>query len=278
MAENINFVVVDHIPDGYEGDGYEGDGLEGATSAEYMSPYKGHDISDKDCKDWNGCLITIQIQKKVLEKLFRLRDEFPSNDIRVLYATLQLAILLNHELTHGVNFFSTTYRRKSNEPFYQQERCAELGFAWEQQVLGGILDTPNFDPSSSPAHVHTWPSFGLWEDHSDTAGDLPPPNAIKWFLSLLHVGKLHQQAFWDGLSDDRRACHYPKLIGQVAKCDEFVRFVVLNDKGRVYFGDVEGEYTLSKQVGKGSTTEGRIVRARSLDPEGSLAQRWTYDK
>lgn len=98
----VEIVVVDHIP---------GE-LEGETSAEYISPCKGHDTNDED---WNGCLITIKFLKKVLDKLFRLMDELLSNDIRVLYAILQFAILLNHELTHGVNFFSSTWHRKSSD-------------------------------------------------------------------------------------------------------------------------------------------------------------------
>lgn len=267
MAQNIRFAVSSTKLEEECG---------GETHCYYVSPNKGLKRTDPG---WNGCYNTIYINQKMVGKLLFLMKRLPLDHIRVLYAALELAALLCHELTHATNQAVSSCSEVSceYEPYYLDYASNELGFTWEQQVLGGSLSPSEPDRSKPlPQHLMTYPGVNPgWEDRGEGIPRYPsPPNMVEWFLHLPHVARLQQQSFWDNLSGNLEACRFPKLIGEVVESTDPEAYQP-EERTHINLGDAEGDYTVSEEGGDGVDTPGRIVHKRALDPQGTLAERWT---
>lgn len=67
------------------------------------------------------------------------------------------------------------------EPFYMGDRCAEVGWTWTQQVLGGIPPEPRYLFKSIPDYnrLQQWPTWGYREQ------DAGPPKTSATRSTLL---------------------------------------------------------------------------------------------
>ena len=142
----------------------------------------------------------------------------------------------------------------SNEPFVEDEGVAELGYSWENAVLGGTVQWAN--QVDHPLFFSKWPSFL-------TDGDYPrrapySTTTTQYVVPLHYLRNVHRQAFWDNMKvGDITALHIQGLVG-----------ILVTDPD----ADPECTEADSKEVGKhneGADTF-RIVSDTAGDP-GSRA-------
>lgn len=71
-----------------------------------------------------------------------------------------LAITILHELAHAINIVRMRSAEVETEPFFEDMREAELGFAWEQLIMNGRQDTvirQGVDSARMGLYFFTWP-------------------------------------------------------------------------------------------------------------------------
>ena len=98
----------------------------------------------------------------------------------------------------------------SNEPFLENDIVAELGYCWENAVLGGSIQWAN--QVDHPLFFSRWPSFL-------TDGDYPrrakyKGTATQYVVPLYYLRNIHRQDFWDNLkADDATALYIKEIVG-----------------------------------------------------------------
>lgn len=183
--------------------------------------------------DWDGvttktdidCCITddgrhglgalTRIKTAYVTKLAQLHTE-GGNKLEILNLQFRMAVTLVHELAHAVNaavdtnliplnneiILTGTASSKIYEPWYEDQRLAELGFAYENEVFGGAIQPlPNMKPdplssidSSHPVFVQKWPG---------TVSDVYPKRRgskltmTMYLVSMHFIHNIQQQSFWD---------------------------------------------------------------------------------
>ena len=133
-----------------------------------------------------------------------------------------LANTLLHELSHGV-ITATCDRLESvheqpAEPFVEDDREAEIGYAWEMATYGGpplpidyradcrfgfkVCRWPGIKRATVADHPYTRPSRRKWE--------------IDWALSMAWVQPFHTKAYWSQIERyGSSSLKFPKTLGLI---------------------------------------------------------------
>lgn len=99
----------------------------------------------------------------------------------------------------------------TDEPFYKNERMAEIGNSWENRVFGGKISWSG--KPSDPLLVSKWPSFFTSDDEFPRRGR-ERRTARRYVVSLHFIRNMHRQAFWDRVKRDHTSVLYiNKTIG-----------------------------------------------------------------
>lgn len=120
-----------------------------------------------------------------------------------------LADSLCHEIIHAADkacdprHLSWSPERRSKkkktlpleEPIFQDEMSAELGWSWTTFVTGGII-RKNVENVSAPITVHDWPLYL----------DVHP--RLHHVVSMDYISRIQQQGFWDSVKpSDTKVLH-----------------------------------------------------------------------
>ena len=182
-----------------------------------------------------GIASVIRLNRIHLSKLSILHARDGDSTSQILSLQFSMAVSICHNVAHAVGqatnltlllstIMKSTYRDlakinkpqgsrervKSNEPFVENESVAELGYSWENAVLGGAVQWTN--QVDHPVFFSKWPSFL-------TNGDYPrrarfAPTTTQYVVSLHYLRNIHRQSFWDSIkASDDTALHIQKIVG-----------------------------------------------------------------
>ena len=182
-----------------------------------------------------GIASTICLNRNHLSKLTLLLAHNGDNTSQILTLQFKLAVSICHSIVHAIGhaadlallldaIMESTYRDLatlgnaerskervgSNEPFVEDEAVAELGYSWENAVLGATVQWAN--QVDHPLFFSKWPSFV-------TDGDYPrrapySRTTTQYVVPLHYLRNIHRQAFWDNMkAGDTTALHIQELVG-----------------------------------------------------------------
>jgi len=156
-----------------------------------------------------------RIKTSYVTKLTQLHTE-GGNKLEILNLQFRTAVTLVHELAHAINGavdinlyplmneieLTGTASSKIYEPWYEDQRLAELGFAYENEVFGGMVHTlPNMRPDhpnsidpSHPVFVQKWPGT-VTNRHTKRRGS--KQSMTLYLVSMHFIHNIQQQNFWD---------------------------------------------------------------------------------
>lgn len=99
----------------------------------------------------------------------------------------------------------------TDEPFYRNDRMAEIGNCWENQVFDGKISSSG--NTSDPLVVNKWPSF-LTSDNIHPRRGKEKRTARKYFVPFHFIRNMHRQSFWDKVKPEHsNALYIKKTIG-----------------------------------------------------------------
>jgi hypothetical protein len=227
LADSLSFLVDDPKEDGKE----NCDNVVIHTLA--LHPY-GINIAD-DSGTPRGIASVIHVNRNLLAKLSMLLKSGGDKTAQILTLQFKLAISICHNIAHAVGHaadlallldaimestihdlaeLEKTQRTKervgSNEPFLENDSVAELGYCWENAVLGGSIQWAN--QVDHPLFFSQWPSFL-------TDGDFPrraryKRTATQFVVPLHYLRNIHRQEFWDDMrAGDATALHIREIVG-----------------------------------------------------------------
>lgn len=161
------------------------------------------------------------IRTSFVTKLAQLRTE-GGNKLEILNLKFRTAVTLVHELAHAINravdinafpilneiALTATASSRMYEPWYEDQRLAELGWAYENEVFGGIIgtlpgpgwDRPDSIDPSHPVFVHKWPGTET-NEHPKRRGS--KQSMTLYLVSMYFIHNIQQQSFWDYYSAHR---------------------------------------------------------------------------
>ena len=100
---------------------------------------------------------------------------------------------------------------ETDEPFYRDERMAEIGNSWENQVFGGKIHWSGL--MNDPLFISKWPTFFTAHDDYPRRGKEKATNR-RYIVSLHYVRNVHRQGFWDNVVlSDGTALYVKRTIG-----------------------------------------------------------------
>ena len=169
----------------------------------------------------------IRIHKRFTEKLIAWgAGTARANRLIVLNTQFRVAVTICHEIVHALNYAIDTalLRRielkvatkstdpiESNEPFWEDQRLAELGAAWESEVFGGKIVEQELEPDT-PWFVCKWPGIRNKGGLPQTKG--PKKSETWYFIDMHFIDSIQQRSFWDqSLAHDTTILHVPKTLG-----------------------------------------------------------------
>ena len=227
LAESLSFVVGNPKEDGKE----NCDNTVAHSLA--LHPY-GINIAD-DSGTPRGIASLIHINRNHLSKLTMLLKSGGDKTSQILTLQFKLAVSICHNIAHAVGHAAdlallldaimestihdlaelektqrTEERVGSNEPFLENDIVAELGYCWENAVLGGSIQWAN--QVDHPLFFSGWPSFL-------TDGDYPrrakyKGTATQYVVPLHYLRNIHRQDFWDNMkADDATALNIKEIVG-----------------------------------------------------------------
>ena len=182
-----------------------------------------------------GIASIIRLNRNHLSKLTILLAENGDNTSQVLTLQFKLAVSICHNIIHAIGhaadqallldaIMESTYRDLatlekaerskervgSNEPFVEDESVAELGYSWENAVLGGTVQWAN--QVDHPLFFSKWPSFLTDGDNPRRAAY--SRTATQYVVPLHYLRNIHRQAFWDNMkAGDDTALHIQEVVG-----------------------------------------------------------------
>ena len=177
----------------------------------------------------------IRINKSYLVKLTQLLAREGDNTAQILSMQFKIATSICHEIAHAVghaadlgllldaimesifrelaimgNAKREKERVKTNEPFFEDDAVAELGYCWEQAVLGGTIQWA--DQVDHPLFFCKWPSFLTDGEHPRRKGY--KRTTTQYVVPMHYLRRLHKQEFWDGIeAGDTSALWIKKMVG-----------------------------------------------------------------
>ncbi|KAI9844384.1 MAG: hypothetical protein M1830_007606, partial [Pleopsidium flavum] len=130
---------------------------------------------------------------------------------QLLRLQFHVALTFAHELVHAVN---NAVSLETYEPFFEDQRLAELGHAWEQAVFGGRPSFLGPTDARNPLIFAKWPT-AFREAHPDLNLErrLPKKTHTFYFIPMTFLAKIQQQGFWAG-SGDQNMLKIPKRYGR----------------------------------------------------------------
>lgn len=179
-----------------------------------------------------GVACKVHIDRKYLKAL-RAQAQTPQSRPGQLQKTLnlqfRLAVTLCHELIHGAYFAtenallvafidraSTSPHLRStiilNDPFYEDEICAEVGYCWENLVFGGVIGQEG-DFVNDPLWVVEWPSFQNYKPGKYPLRKLLSRISISYLVSTFYVQNIQTAEFWLVVGSSHTALHIRKTLG-----------------------------------------------------------------
>ncbi len=111
---------------------------------------------------------------------------------QLLRQQFHVAITLAHELVHAIE---NSISLESYEPYFQDQRIAELGLAWEQAVFGGrVTMLSNIE---NPLGLVKWPT--AWKESQPEQmlqRRLPKRTCTVYLVPMIFASNIQQPAFW----------------------------------------------------------------------------------
>ena len=227
LAESLSFVTENQQDNGRKN-------CDAIVSHSLALHSYGINIAD-DSGTPRGIASTICLNRNHLSKLTLLLSQDGDNTSQILTLQFKLAVSICHSIVHAIGhaadlallldaIMESTYRDLatlgnsdrskervgSNEPFVEDEGVAELGYSWENAVLGGTVQWAN--QVDHPLFFSKWPSFL-------TDGDYPrrapySTTTTQYVVPLHYLRNVHRQAFWDNMkAGDTTALHIQGLVG-----------------------------------------------------------------
>lgn len=164
-------------------------------------------IAITDRPERRGLASVVLINPKYLETLDELLRDTLDKRYQVRKLNLEMAITICHEVIHSINYAleldqidaycRATQRGEEsnfNEPFYEGQIVAELGFFWENHVFGGAVSPSKPDGALC---LCEWPSWLFRNKEHQPERSPPKAMAFKWLIATYYVQNTQSQVFWD---------------------------------------------------------------------------------
>lgn len=148
------------------------------------------------------------------------RHELDAAACQLLRLQFHCAVTLAHELVHAVNH---TVDLDFNEPYFENDRLAELGCAWEQAVFGGRPQMVRGSDARHPLVFAKW-SDAWRSEYAPWSGRRPPKKThMFYWVGMRYVQNILSADWWDRLEKERvtdeSALRIPKRLGSPLKGD-----------------------------------------------------------
>ena len=207
LGNTITFMVTDKDR-GKVGD----ERAHGRTSGCTCNFPQGVDVSDLQRS--NGLAAVVVLDPQYLKMLKKLREEVLGRQFQVVKLWFEIALTLCHEVMHAINLALSSdlfklFAEKGekvgiapfNEPFFQGQPVAELGYFWETHLFGGtcIQSVPN---PTWPIFLADWPSWMFRDKKQQAERALPKRKSFKWLVAVDFVKNIQTQEFWDRIDND----------------------------------------------------------------------------
>ena len=165
-------------------------------------------ISIIEASEPTGLASIVFISPVYLRMLKELLVEGLNKQFMTLKLYFEIAITLCHEVMHAVNLaFASDLlqnyiaRGKQfvaypyNEPFYEGQDVAEVGYFWEKHVFGGacMQSMPHNDRA---VFLGEWPSWLFRDRDEQPERALPRKRALKWLVSAHYIKNIQTREFW----------------------------------------------------------------------------------
>ena len=201
LAESISFAFGDLSGHG---------GSLGSTGPDFLAYPLG--ISVQEDNQLTGCPSFVAISVYYLNEFRRLYEQPDRNENQLLSLNFQLAVTLCHEIAHAMhlavdldflNRRNAAYpHQRANvpftEPFVEDQRVAELGLCWENEVFGGVIMSSR-ESLNSPLFVYEWPSFLARNAEMNPERTLPARLSTTYLISLYYIRNIQSQEYWDAV-------------------------------------------------------------------------------
>ena len=156
-----------------------------------------------------GLACITRLHPDYLNVLKELLKEPWEKEFQILKLYFEIAITICHEVMHAIDFARETDLLKIylemgdnvrlvafNEPFYEDQRVAEIGFFWENHVFGGAFNQSTPEPANA-IFLGQWPSL-LFRDKKHQPERTPPTRVcFRWLVSAYYIRNSLTQEFWD---------------------------------------------------------------------------------
>lgn len=168
----------------------------------------------------DGFASKILVNAQMIESLRSLLEiQVPTPAIlnRILRLQFSLALIMAHEMCHAIN--NATHQKP--ESFYKGQSMNELGWAWENEVFGGYVETCNgMQDGTAPLIVCKFPSqFGIANPET---GLYMRRNAkgssTYYYVSMDYIANVQSQGKWNkvkpgGFENDPGLLRIPQQVG-----------------------------------------------------------------
>lgn len=208
----------------------------GRTTAGVLFHPEGINITGFEGK--KGSAPVTVINNAYLSTLKRLLRDPAQNRFKILKLQFEMSVTICHEILHAINLATdpdllkhfmqrekyyaqnpSMARKKVdyNEPLYVGQRVAELGFFWENEVLGGCLTAISLYHGDHPVMISEWPTFEKRhpEEYPERTG--PVPVSTAYLVSAYYIQNVQSREFWDFFrqqdSEDHDALRVRKSVG-----------------------------------------------------------------
>ena len=168
----------------------------------------------------DGFTSEILVSAPLIENLRTLLDiEAPTPVIlnKIVRLQFSLAVMMAHEMCHAIN--NATHQKP--EPFYKGQSMNELGWAWENEVFGGYVETCNgIQDGTAPLVVCKFPSeCGIANPESGLyMRRHPKSSSTYYYVSMDYIVNVQSQRKWDrveseGFENDKNLLRIPQQVG-----------------------------------------------------------------
>ena len=182
-------------------------GVHGSTWPSAHFYPEGIAITDRPEKTGLACIT--RLHPEYLNILKELLKKPLENDFQILKHYFEIAITICHEVMHAIDYARETNLLKTylemgdnvrlvafNEPFYEDQRVAEIGYFWENHVFGGAFNQSMPEPADA-LFLGQWPSL-LFRDKENQPERAPPTKVcFRWLVSADYIKNSLTQEFWD---------------------------------------------------------------------------------
>lgn len=140
---------------------------------------------------------SIDVGMEFVTNLRRVRAE--GSISQLLRLQFSIAVTFAHELVHAVEHAVSL---ENYEPFFEDDRVAELGLAWEQAIFGGRVVALGDIDARNPLGLIKWPT--AWpEEHPEIRLERrrPKKTSTVYFVPMTFIANTQRQAFWANMGD-----------------------------------------------------------------------------